>query len=176
MYTGTLVRLREYRRDDVEKAQEYLNDPEVTTFMSPRVPFLYTLRDEEKWFESVSASNDAYNFALEALDTGEYIGGCGINEIDWKNSRAVIGIFIGNKTYWSRGYGTDAVSLLVRFIFEQMNIHKVRLSVYAFNERAIACYKKCGFQTEGVLRGEVFKNGQYHDEHIMGLLRDEWKA
>lgn len=87
---------------------------------------------------------------------------------------AVEGIFIGDKKYWGKGYGTDAMRVLVKFIFEQMNIHKVKLNVYSFNERAIKSYEKCGFKVEGVLRQEIFRDGRYYDEIIMGLLKEEY--
>jgi RimJ/RimL family protein N-acetyltransferase len=89
---------------------------------------------------------------------------------------AVVGIFIGDKNYWGKGYGTDAMSVLVKFIFEQMNIHKVKLNVFSYNERAIKSYEKCGFKVEGVLRQEIFRDGKYYDEIIMGLLKEEYSA
>lgn len=174
MFTGNLVRLREYRKEDACLAKEFLNDPEMKLNLSPGVPYPFTLEDEEKWVATNSAMNDKYSFAIETKDTCEYIGGCGINEVDWKNSCVTVGIVIGNKKYLGKGYGTDAMNVLLSFIFDEMNIHKVNLNVYAFNERAIKSYIKCGFVTEGVLRQEIFKNGKYHDEIKMGLLRQEW--
>jgi RimJ/RimL family protein N-acetyltransferase len=176
MYTGTLVRLREYRKEDIPLAQGFINDPEMKLLLAPGVPFPVTLDDEEKWVRSNSAMKDEYSFAIETLDGGEYIGGCGINSIDWKNSKVLVGIFIGNKNYLGRGYGTDAMRVLISFIFNEMNVHKIKLLVYAFNERAIRSYKKCGFVVEGIKRQEVFKAGQYHDELEMGLLREEWES
>ena len=175
MYTGKLVNLREYRKEDVPMAQAYLNQPEIKRLLAPNIPFLYTLEDEYKWYEGRSAMKDLYNFAIETIDTKKYIGGCGINHLDWKNSTATIGIFIGDSEYWGKGYGTDAMRVLIRFIFEQMNIHKVKLNVYAFNERAIKSYQKIGFVHEGTLRQEIFKDGKYHDEWVMGMFASEFK-
>lgn len=72
------------------------------------------------------ALKDTYNFVIETLADNKYIGGCGVNEIDWKNSKVVLGIFIGDKEYWNKGYGTDAMKVLTKFIFEQMNINKIK--------------------------------------------------
>jgi len=174
MFIGEKVKLREYKKEDIKQAQEYVNDPEIKSFLAPGIPFLYTYEDELKWFESNTATKDTYNFAIETLAESKYIGGCGINSIDWKNSVAVVGIFIGDKNYWSKGYGTDAMKVLVSFIFDEMNINKVKLHVYSFNPRAIKSYEKCGFVKEGVLRQEIFRRGQYHDEIVMGLLREEF--
>jgi RimJ/RimL family protein N-acetyltransferase len=142
--------------------------------LTPGIPYLNTLEDERKWVEGLSASKDNYSFAIETLEDGKYIGGCGLNSIDWKNSVAVVGIFIGDKNYWGKGYGTDAMEVLLKFIFGQMNIHKVKLNVFSYNERAIKSYKKCGFKVEGVMRQEIFRDGRYYDEIIMGLLKEEY--
>ena len=176
MYTGKLVRLREYRKEDIPLVQRYRNDSETRSFLNIRVPYPYTLADEEKWFEKNSASNDIYSFAVETLSEGTYIGGCGTISTDWKTRVVMVGIWIGDKAYWGKGYGTDAMEVLVRFCFEEMNVEKVKLGVYSFNDRARRCYEKCGFTVEGVLRREVYASGQYHDMIMMGILRDEWET
>ncbi|MDT8719572.1 GNAT family N-acetyltransferase [Clostridium sp. 19966] len=174
MYVGNKVRLREYREDDVKKAWEYINDSETKNLLTPGIPFPLTFNEEKKWFESISSSKDTYNFAIETLSDSKYIGGCGINKIDWKNSVAIVGIFIGDKNYWGNGYGTDAMKTLINFIFNEMNINKIRLHVYSFNKRAIKSYEKCGFKQEGILRQEIFKSGKYYDEIVMGILKEEF--
>lgn len=174
MFTGNLVRLREYRREDLAMAKDYVNDSEVRQYTEPNVPYLYTMANEEKWYEALSARSDIYSFAIEDIKTGDYIGGCGVNEVDWKNSKVVVGIFIGNKAYRDRGYGTDAMKTLVRFIFEQMNVNKIKLEVYSFNARAIKCYEKAGFKKEAVLKEELFRNGQYHDVIEMSIFKKDY--
>ncbi|NMB02500.1 MAG: GNAT family N-acetyltransferase [Firmicutes bacterium] len=173
MYTGEKVRLREYRKEDVPKAQGFVNDPEIKRLMGG-IPFPYTLWDEEKFITQQSASNNNYSFAIETLENNHYIGGCGLNSLDWKNRVAEIGIFIGDKEYQNRGYGTDALKVLLRFIFDQLNLHKVSLRVLSYNERAIKVYKRLGFRDEGCLRQERFVDGAYHDLLAMGILKDEF--
>ena len=176
MHTGKLVRLRECRKEDIPLAQRFLNDSETRALIGMGIPYPYTLADEERRVEKYSAGNDTYNFAIETLERGRYIGRCGINEIDWNARTVSIGVWIGDKKYWGYGYGTDAMDVLIRFCFEQMNINKVKLGVFSFNERARHCYEKCGFAVEGVLRRELCVNGQYHDIIEMGMLRSEWEA
>lgn len=173
MFTGKLVRLRNYNKEDIPLALTYMNDEEVNKNLTPGVPYPFTLEDEEKWYAMQSGLKDTYNFAIETLAEEKYIGGCGINSVDWKNSNVVIGIFIGDKDYWSKGYGQDTLQLLINFIFDEMNIHKIKLNVYSFNKRAIRCYEKCGFKQDGILREEIFRNGQYYDQWAMSLLRSE---
>ena len=175
IYTGQKTRLRGYRKEDIDAALAFINDPEVKHYLAPGIPFPLTRQDEEKFFENNSAFNDTYSFAIETLK-GRYIGGCGINHVDWKNRFCEIGIFIGDKSLWGKGFGTDAFGVLVNFAFAQMNLDKVKLRVYDFNQRGIKSYLKLGFVQEGVMRRELFRDGEYHDIIMMGLLREEWKG
>lgn len=174
MFTGKLVRLREYREEDVAIAKDYVNKYEIRQYTESGVPFLFTLHNEQEWYEKISPYADEYNFAIEALDSKKYIGGCGVRQIDYKNSVLEVGIFIGDEEYLSKGYGTDALKLLVKFIFEQMNINKVKLGVYSFNARAIKCYEKVGFKKEAVLKEELYRNGAYQDIIIMSIFKRDY--
>lgn len=174
MYTGKLVKLRDYGKEDIESAKNFVNDFEVRQYVEGNIPYPYTLANEEDWYKKLSPHSDIYNFAIEDQKTGKYIGGCSINEVDWKNSKVVVGIFIGDTDYRSKGYGTDAMNTLVKFIFEQMNINKVKLGVYSFNQRAIRCYEKVGFKKEGILKEELFRNGQYHDIIEMSIFKKDY--
>jgi len=174
MFTGEKVRLRAYEKEDIKKAQEYINDPEIKHLLTPNVPFPITLADETKFIEGISAFKDEYSFAIETLDS-LYIGGCGLNRVDWKNRSCIVGIFIGDKSYWGKGYGTDAMNVLIKFIFDEMNLNRIQLNVYSYNERAIKSYEKSGFVKEGVLRQALYKGGAYHDEIIMSLLKEAYE-
>lgn len=174
MFSGKLVRLREYKKEDIPLKYSFINDPEVLKYLEPGIPYPVTLNEELKWFESISAFRDSYRFAIETISESHYIGDCGINSIDWKNSIASVAIFIGNSAYRNKGYGTEAMRILLDFTFNQVNINKIRLSVYSFNDRAIKSYEKCGFSVEGVLRQEIFREGKYYDVIAMGILRDEY--
>ncbi|WP_195428795.1 GNAT family protein [Clostridium sp. D46t1_190503_E9] len=177
MYTGKLVRLRAYKEEDIERAVEFINDEEVKKFLDSNIPFPMTKWQEEEWVRSRKANVDfTYDFAIEDLETGKYIGGCSINECDVKNRTCVIGIMIGDKEYWSKGYGSDSLKVLTKFIFEEVNMNKIKLKVFSFNTRAIACYKKVGFKEEGILKKEVYRNGKYHDEILMAIFKDEFAS
>lgn len=176
MYTGQKVRLRAYSKTDIPLRLSYINDAEIANYLTDDIPFPITPHEEEMWFESISSKSDRYKFAIETIDGNQFIGGCSINDVDWKNSFATIGIFIGNKDYWGNGYGSDALNILVSFIFNQMNINKVKLITYSFNKRAIKSFEKYGFVIEGVLRKEIFKGGCYYDKIAMGILREEFHS
>lgn len=174
MFEGEKIRLREYRKEDIPSRLIYINDPEVGGSLTPDIPYPMTLHEEEKWFQSITAADDTYKFAIETLEDSQFIGGCSINGVDWKNSVATVGIFIGSKNHRGKGYGTDAMKVLIDFIFMQMNINKIRLIVYSYNKSAVKCYERCGFKTEGVLRQEIFKNNRRYDKIAMGLLKEEY--
>lgn len=174
MFVGKKVKLRGLKMEDVERAYEYMSDPEVLLNLSPGIPYPMTLERERQWFESQIEMKDTYNFSIEDIETGLYIGGCGINKIDWKNSIATVGIYIGDRDFRDKGYGTEAMKLLIHFIFNQMNINRIQLFVFSFNERAISSYKKNGFIEEGRMKQAVYRNGEYHDEIVMAILRENY--
>lgn len=171
MYYGEKICLRAYKEGDIPLATKYINDKELKKLLVTTIPFPMTNWEEEEWIKSQKSNNQGiYNFAIEDIESGKYIGGCGIQSVNWLARVATIGIMIGDKNYWGRGYGTDAIKTLVNFIFNDMNINKIRLGTFSFNERAIKSYEKCGFQVEGVLKDEIFKDGKYYDEIIMSLF------
>lgn len=176
MYHGNLVRLRDYRREEMPKVKDLINNPNIKRCLTPMIPFPFTLEDEYKWYESNSAMKDTYTFAIETLDGGQLLGGCGVNAVDWKNSHATLGIFIGEDEFLGKGYGTDAFKILIRFVFDEMNINKVKLDVYSFNERAVKSYEKCGFKVDGVQRDDIFREGKYHNIINMSILRSEYEG
>jgi RimJ/RimL family protein N-acetyltransferase len=175
MFEGQKVRLRAYTKDDLSMARSFLNDSEVSIMMRVGIPFPMRPEDEEKWYNSLDANGDKnYGFAIESKKEGQYLGGCGVHGIDSKNHVATVGIFLGRE-HIGKGYGTDAMQVLVDFCFNEINLNKVKLFVFAFNKRGLKCYQKVGFKIEGKLRQEIFRQGKYHDMLSMGLLRSEWQ-
>ncbi len=176
MIEGTLVNLRAREASDVERAYRWINDGEVTRFLSTRYPI--SLAAEEAWMQrdvSMPVSYGDARFAIETKD-GVHIGFVNLHGTSAEDRRAWLGIMIGDKAYWSKGYGTDTMRTLLRFGFEEMNLHRIELTVDERNERARACYRKCGFVEEARLRQTRFAEGAYHDTLWMGILREEWEA
>jgi RimJ/RimL family protein N-acetyltransferase len=172
MIEGSLTRLRAVGRSDLPTFVRWVNDPEVTEFLLLEQPT--SLEEEEMWYEEMLKSKDKV-FAIETKD-GRLIGTLGLINLDWDNRRADIGIMIGEKECWSRGFGTDAITTLLRYMFGELNLNRVSLFTDANNKRALRCYEKCGFRKEGVLRQYRFKRGKYVDDVQMSILRDDWSS
>jgi len=174
LINGRRVYLRALERADVERMHRWINDPETSMYLLFHLPF--SLDQEISWYEGKQRSNDR-ELVLGIVDKGTdmHIGNVGLHNIDWVNSSAEIGIMIGEKEYWSKGLGADAMEAMLGYAFSDLNLYRVYLSVFSFNERAIRCYEKCGFVNEATLRDDVYKNNQYHDTIIMGILKDEFK-
>lgn len=177
MIEGTLVNLRPIDLGDAARYVAWFNDREVTRHLQMRYPL--SLLAEEGWIREQYGRPMAYgsggNYAIETKD-GVHLGGVGFHYVNPENRKATLGITIGDKRYWSKGYGTDAMLTLLRFGFDEMNLHRIDLSVDEDNARAIACYRKCGFVEEGRLRHHRYAHGGYRDQLWMGLLRDEFHA
>ena len=174
MIEGKLVNLRAPELTDLERNTRWINDREVTRFLELR--YEMSLAAEEEWMrarcrEPMSYANNF--FAIETKD-GVHIGNTNFFNAVPEDRKTELGIMIGEKSYWSRGYGGDALRTLIRFGFETMNFHRIELSVYAFNERAQAAYRGCGFIEEGRRRAAKYSEGAYHDVIVMSVLRDEW--
>ena len=174
MIEGKKVRIRAIEKTDIDEIMKWVNDPEVIDNLLMRYPV--SRYQEEKWIEKALNDSNVRNkvFAIETKD-GVYLGGIGLHAINWENRNAEVGIVIGKKEHWNKGYGTDAMMTVLDFAFNRMNLHRVSLRVYDFNLRGIKSYEKCGFKKEGILREDLYAHGKYHDTIIMGILKGEFK-
>ena len=174
MWHGEKIILAPVQREYLPQYVEWLNDWEISRNLAPGIPFMMNLEDETRWFESRHNDDKNQLFAILAQPENKLIGNCGLHNFDWKNRVCVFGIFIGDKNYWSKGYGSDAARTLVRYAFEQLGINRVELEVYAFNPRAIRAYEKAGFIRDGVRRQAMYRDGIFHDIYLMSILRQDW--
>ncbi|MCH7488365.1 MAG: GNAT family N-acetyltransferase [Chloroflexi bacterium] len=185
MLEGNLVRLRALEPSDLERVYSWINDREVTRYIAARYPM--SRADEERWLRGSSPNSfgggvqlaiEVKNGEVQNGGTNEvaHIGNIDLVEVRPEDRKAGLGVMIGDKDYWSNGYGTDAVVTILRFAFHEMNLNRVWLHAFDFNERAQACYRKCGFQEEGRLREHYYTEGQYCDSVVMAVLRHEFEA
>jgi diamine N-acetyltransferase len=176
MIYGDRIRLRAPTHTDLPKFVEWLNDPEVRAGLLMHLPL--SLEDEETWFDNMIKSPAAQHpMVIEARRGDDWImiGNCGFHFIDWRVRSAEVGIFIGDKSFWNQGYGTDVMRLLLRHGFKTLNLNRIALEVFETNPRAIRAYEKAGFIHEGRRRQDMFKEGRYIDVLMMSVLRSEWQ-
>jgi RimJ/RimL family protein N-acetyltransferase len=135
--------------------------------------------EEDAWFdEMMRSAAEQHPLAIELRDGDDWrlAGNAGRFHIEWTNRSAEFGIFIGDKSLWDKGYGTEVLQLFLQHAFDTLNLNRIYLRVFATNARAKRSYEKAGLVPEGTLRRAVFRNGQYIDVHIMSILRSEWRA
>lgn len=175
MIPGKKVRLRAFREDDLKNVLAWLNNPAVTRYLSSMRP--WSVVEERGWLDRAMRNDDptAVTYVIESAD-GEYAGSIGLMHIDGRNRRAEVGVVIARPEDWGRGMGTEAMILMLRHAFEEMNLHRVTLRVYTFNDRAQRSYGKIGFVEEGRLREDTYRHGAWHDTVLMGILADEFFA
>ncbi|MFR3817750.1 MAG: GNAT family N-acetyltransferase [Fusobacterium varium] len=173
MIEGKKIILRAYKESDIEISFKLINTLNIRTMLGRNNIFPFSMSAQKEFVEKAMINNGpTFNFAIEEKESGEYIGGCGINSYDDKNRKVIIGLWLGEQ-YQRKGYGSDVLRTLCRFIFDEMNIHKIVLDYFSFNEKGKKCYEAVGFKQEGIRRKELFRFGKYHDIIEMGLFKEE---
>jgi RimJ/RimL family protein N-acetyltransferase len=167
---GELVRLRAPEPEDRARVHRWVNDPDVVRYLSMRYPS--ALADEVWLSDGPAGSFAGVRLAIETKE-GVHIGAINLHRVNPEDRKAGLGIIIGEKAYWSNGYGADAVRTMVRFAFDEMNLNRVWLRVRADHEAGISCYRTCGFVEEARQRDDMYEGGAYHDSLIMGALRSD---
>ncbi|HUT80313.1 MAG TPA: GNAT family protein [Candidatus Bathyarchaeia archaeon] len=176
MFEGNLVRLRSLELTDLDPMMEHWNDLDFRQFCGRATPDSREDREEfirNSW--KLRQEGKIYIFAIEEKNTKKFLGQTNLNVINKIARSADLGIFIFNKEEWNKGFGSDAMKILLKFGFDNLNLHRIELSVYPYNERAIHVYKKIGFTIYGRKRHSRFMNGQFQDEILMDILEDEWR-
>jgi RimJ/RimL family protein N-acetyltransferase len=176
MLRGEKVLLRALKREDLQRRTEFDNDPNFHLLIHDEPWEPLSLERAEEQFEAGLGGDERNGpqFAIEA--DGKYIGHCLLYQFDHTAHTCMLGIGIGDADYQGRGFGRDALRLLLEYAFRLRNLHKVSLTVSGDNERAIRAYRACGFVEEGRLRQHVWGSGGYLDLVCMGLLCSEWET
>lgn len=170
---GDNIYLSPRSSEDVEKYTEWLNDFQVTDYTG-RSAGILTIEGEKKYLEQ--HLEDEASFAIVRLEDDKLIGTVGLESISHIHRGATLGIFIGDKDGRNKGYGTEAIRLILDYGFNYLNLNNIKLDVMEFNDRAIACYRKCGFKECGRRRKCYFLNGKYYDQIEMDILAEEFEG
>lgn len=172
---GSSVVLRRHRLSDLPEVRRWYRDPELARLTR------YSLRpmsDDEidRFFHGRLMSLESVAYAIEVRESGRLIGLTTFSNLDPENGSVMFHITIGEADAWGHGYGTETARLMLSLAFDRIGLHRVALSVFAFNERAIRSYQKAGFRVEGRDREAILRDGQRWDELGMGILATEWQA
>ena len=172
---GERVLLRRHAPANLAVFQRWYSDPEVARLTryqdGPMRP------DEiERFFAARVIGPDTFTMAIHLHASDRLIGSCAFSQLDSDNGSALYHITIGEKDMWGRGYGTEATDLMLEHAFTRLGLHRIGLSVFSFNERAIRSYQKSGFAIEGRAREAIWRGGRFWDEIAMSVLESEWRT
>ncbi|RIK31444.1 MAG: N-acetyltransferase [Anaerolineae bacterium] len=161
------------KNSDSNVLWSWINNRDQVLFNAPYKPVHES--QHQAWFESILKRDDVVIFGIRLIKTNELIGACQLHHIDPLSRSAELQVRLGAVGERNKGYGTEAVRQLLRFGFNDLNLHRVYLHVFSANAPAIRVYEKLGLSREGLLRQAVHLDGRYEDVILMGILRDEFK-
>ena len=169
---GERIYLSPLNVDDAEVYTKWMNDYEVSGNLG-NYRQVISLNNEKAFLENLAS--DGQNFAVVLQDNDQLIGNISLNDIDHLNRTATVGIFIGDPENRNRGYGTEAMKLILTYGFKTLNLHNIMLHVHSDNQRAITCYIKSGFREIGRRRDALYKNGSLFDLVYMDILDTDYR-
>lgn len=174
MFQGEKVFLRQLEPVDLTLIQRWYMDADLARYIWPGVMNPLPTENVIKWYNRLINHQQRKYFLICELVSKNPLGLVGIEDISWRSRKGDLFIIIGEKKYWGQGYGTEAAILFLGYCFRLLNLRRVALEVFEYNQRAIKSYEKVGFQKEGYVRRSVFKDGQYWGEFIMAIFRDDY--
>jgi len=177
VFMGNLVRLSAFDPEEMSKVfPRWNSNSEYFRLLNSSARPMQSSRAALKWMEEEVSEMplDGYYFAIHTLAEDKLIGELELDVVNWPGREAFVGLGIGETEYWSKGYGTDVMNVLLRFAFMEINVRRVSLGVFEYNPRAIHSYEKVGFRHEGSMRRLLKREGRRWDNLFMGILREEW--
>ncbi|MHB1156617.1 MAG: GNAT family N-acetyltransferase [Phycisphaerales bacterium] len=171
-YEGERIYFRPVEPEDEPLLRRWINDPRVWSTLGHRLP-INAVRERE-FIDNCGKDDKNIIFGVVVRDGEQLIGTCGLHGIHAVNRNATYGLVIGDVEQHGCGYGTETTKLALKFAFEELNLHRVELTVFDFNQRAIRAYEKAGFVREGCHRQAFYRHGQFHDVLRYGVLHEDW--
>ena len=175
---GRLVVLRRHVPSNLVAFKRWYSDPEIARLTRYQDGPMHPA-EIERFFAARVVSPDSLALAVHlrtpGQEAGRLIGSCAFSQLDGDNGSALYHITLGEKDTWGHGYGTEATELMLEHAFEILGLHRIALSVFEFNERAVQSYLKVGFSVEGRARDAIWRDGRYWDEISMSVLDSDWE-
>ncbi len=176
MFVGERVRLTAMRPEDVPVVTRWYEDSEFSRMFDSRIAYPRTENRMRGWVTDSSDGKEAFMFGIRPVDDEALIGIIDLDGIAWNHRSAWMSVAIGDMDNRGKGYGREAIQLMLRFAFRELNLHRVQLTVFSYNTRAIRLYESLGFVREGVQRESLLREGQWHDTYNYAILEQEWRA
>lgn len=173
---GEKIILRVFRPEDADPLWDSMGNEEFNKLTGTHATFTREMIDNYVAKQMLGDDDSRASFIIALPDDSSAVGEVVINDVDHDNKSANIRIAFFSEADVSKGYGTDAMRLMVDYGFKHMGLHRIELGVYAFNPRAIRAYEKVGFKREGVLRDALLWDGEYTDSIVMSILEHEWQG
>lgn len=176
LFHGQLVRLAAPNAEtDAEPWAGWSRDSEFARLMDSESAVPMSPKQAKEEMEKAGPNPNFFPFVIRTLADDRLVGFVGLFGLQWTHGDAWVGIGIGDRADWGKGYGTEAMRLLLRFAFTELNLHRVSLGLLDYNLRALRSYQKVGFVLEGRSREDVHRDGRYWDSLWMGILREDWE-
>ena len=160
-----MIKLRDFSENDISSIARFANNANVSNYLTSSMPYPYTTEDAKWWVEIGSKEGEVF----KAIDlNGECVGSIGVHRgITEHKFSGEIGFWLAEE-YWGQGYTTEAVSKMTSYIFNETDIVRLYARVFSPNKASMLVLEKCGYVLEGILKKEIFKNGEFYDDHIYG--------
>ena len=172
MFEGNLVRLIVLEETHLDHIIENWNNPEMRRFLGGVIP--HSRQSEVDWLQSVQDDmkrQKMFAFAIERLSDDAFLGTLAVHDIDWIARNGRLGVVIHKPENWGKGYGTEAMELLIDFCWTHINLRRLELGVHSFNKRAKKVYRKLGFVEYGTAHQQFYIDGEYVDSVMMEIFR-----
>lgn len=171
---GERIYLRPFGEEDTAGYYQMLFNPEMRRLTGTKQAF--TLEGVRRYIAEKSDNHDTILLLIALSDSDQIIGDIALQDIDYVNRNANIRIALDKGEHLGKGYGPEAIRLLLEYAYGILNLHRIELQVFDYNERAIKAYEKVGFKREGVQRDALYYQHRYHDSIIMSMLEEEYRA
>ena len=177
LFRGKLVRLTAEEPEIQAKTEaRWQRDSEYRRLADSDPTDVSSEKKIKEWLEKRTEEGfkpERYPFSIHTLTDDKLIGFTGL-WVDLVHAEGWVGIGIGERDFWGKGYGTDAMQLILQYAFTELNMQRVSLALHSYNARALKSYEKAGFRLEGTSRGDQHREGKRTDTLWMGILREEW--
>jgi RimJ/RimL family protein N-acetyltransferase len=176
LFRGKLVRLTALADDDISTLVQWYQDPHFLRHFDSRPAYPKTEGELRSWLEELRKDERTMAFAVRPLEGDRLVGYLEIDGLDWQHGVCGMGLGIGDPADRGQGFGYEATQLALRYAFDELNLHRVQVTAFAYNRASIALLEKLGFRREGVYRERLQRDGVRYDMLLFGLLRREWEA